>query len=109
MARHLRLLIGLVAALLALTSIPAATAATPPSVPWTWGSNSFGELGDGTTTPRTTPRAVALTSVIDIHGGREHVAALRTTARSGSGAAANRDNSVRVTGSTGPCRPRCRR
>ena len=53
------------------------SAATPPSTPWTWGANSFGQLGDGSTTARGTPSAVGLTGTTDIHGGREHVAALR--------------------------------
>ncbi len=64
--------------LTALSVVPSASAAAPPSVPWTWGSNSFGELGNGTTVANRTPGAVALTDIIDIHGGREHVAALKS-------------------------------
>lgn len=45
---------------------------------WTWGANSFGQLGDGTTTGRTTPGPVpGLSDIVDLHGGREHVIALR--------------------------------
>jgi len=57
----------------------AATAAvTPGGVPWTWGGNGFGQLGDGTTPARLVPGPVTgLSDVVDLHGGREHVAALR--------------------------------
>lgn len=54
-----------------------AIAAVPASVPWTWGDNSYGELGTGGTAPRPTPAAVELNGIIDVHGGREHVVALR--------------------------------
>ena len=38
---------------------------------WAWGNNSSGQLGDGTTTDRTTPAPVnGLTDVIAIAGGR---------------------------------------
>lgn len=58
---------------------PVATAAiVPGGVPWTWGGNSFGQLGNGTTQPLLVPGAVTgLSDVVDLHGGREHVAALR--------------------------------
>ena len=57
----------------------AAVAATGSSV-FTWGSNSFGQLGDGssTGTVRGTPALVSLADVIDISGGREHALALRS-------------------------------
>ena len=65
-----------------MTVLPtAAAAAAPvaPSAPWTWGANSFGQLGNGTTTARPTPGAVpGLNDVVDLHGGREHVIALRS-------------------------------
>ena len=75
----LGLLLGLPATPAQPAAAPAAAAvAAPPSVPWTWGGNSFGELGNGTTQARTTPGPVTgLQDVVDLHGGREHVAALR--------------------------------
>ena len=56
----------------------AAAAISPGGVPWTWGANTFGQLGNGTTTARPTPGPVpGLDDVVDLHGGREHVIALR--------------------------------
>ena len=50
-----------------------------PSTPWTFGENSFGQLGNGTTTTRRSGAPVnGLKGVIDIHGGREHVVALKS-------------------------------
>ena len=73
---------GLTAASLAVVSVslaPAAEAASPPGTPWTFGGNGFGQLGNGTTTARRTPGPVnGLNGVIDIHGGREHVVALKS-------------------------------
>jgi alpha-tubulin suppressor-like RCC1 family protein len=49
---------------------------------WCWGQNSFGELGDGTTTSRTTPVAVTdpsgalLTSVFAVGSGENHTCVL---------------------------------
>lgn len=55
-----------------------AAAAAPAGTPWTWGGNAFGQLGSGTTQARLTPGPVTgLADVVDVHGGREHVAALR--------------------------------
>ena len=60
-----------------LMPLPAA-AVDPGGVPWTWGGNGFGQLGNGTTQSRLTPGPVTgLTDVVDLHGGREHVVALR--------------------------------
>ena len=58
---------------------PVETAAIAPgAVPWTWGGNGFGQLGSGSTQARLTPGPVTgLSDVVDLHGGREHVAALR--------------------------------
>jgi alpha-tubulin suppressor-like RCC1 family protein len=46
---------------------------------WAWGSNSNGQLGDGTTNDRTTPIQVSsLSDVIAIAAGSLHTVALRT-------------------------------
>jgi len=82
-----RALVGLCASGLTATSLavvgvaaaPAADAAAPPSTPWTFGENSYGQLGSGNTTTRRSGAPVnGLTGVIDIHGGREHVVALKS-------------------------------
>jgi alpha-tubulin suppressor-like RCC1 family protein len=53
--------------------------AAGPGTPRTWGSNSFGELGDGTTASRTVPVQVRnLTGVVQVAGGRDHSLALRS-------------------------------
>ncbi len=63
----------------AVALAPAAEAAAPPGTPWTFGENSFGQLGNGTTTTRRTGAPVnGLSGVIDLHGGREHVVALKS-------------------------------
>ncbi len=63
----------------AVAVAPAADAATPPGTPWTFGENSFGQLGNGTTTTRRSGAPVnGLSGVIDLHGGREHVVALKS-------------------------------
>jgi len=54
--------------------------AATPGTPWTWGSNSFGELGDGTTANHLTAAPVvgfAAADAVELGGGREHVVALR--------------------------------
>ncbi len=46
---------------------------------WTWGSNSDGQLGDGTTTTRTQPRQVpGLSGVARVSAGRCHTLALKS-------------------------------
>ena len=63
----------------AVVNAPTAIAATTPGTPWTFGENSFGQLGSGnTTTRRTGARVEGLDGVIDLHGGREHVVALKS-------------------------------
>ncbi len=73
---------ALAAASLVFVSVavaPAAGAAAPPGTPWTFGENSFGQLGNGTTTTRRSGAPVTgLNGVIDLHGGREHVVALES-------------------------------
>ena len=55
--------------------VPAGAAG--PGTPWTVGSNSFGELGDGTTTRRTLPITVpGLSGVDTVAAGRSYSAAL---------------------------------
>ncbi len=60
-----------------LLSLPGASAATGSSV-FSWGSNGFGQLGDGspTTVVRGLPGQVSVGDVVDLSGGREHVVAL---------------------------------
>jgi alpha-tubulin suppressor-like RCC1 family protein len=53
-------------------------AAVAPGTPWVWGSNGFGQLGNGTTSTSPSPPAPVpgLSDVQDVQGGREHVVAL---------------------------------
>lgn len=85
----------------------------PGGVPWTWGGNGFGQLGDGTTQARLAPGPVnGLSDVVDLHGGREHVAALRDDGtvwvwgsnqqgQLGLGGTANRSTPTQVPGLAG--------
>lgn len=59
----------------------AGAAEVAPGTPYTWGSNGFGQLGNGqTSTTPTGPAGVAgLSDVVDLHGGREHVVALTSS------------------------------
>jgi alpha-tubulin suppressor-like RCC1 family protein len=70
-----------------LVGVASAAAAPAPGVPWTWGSNDFGQLGNGkvSSTPAG-PAAVKgpsgtgrLGTIVDMDGGREHVVALTST------------------------------
>ena len=55
----------------------AAAAAAVVGVPWTTGADGFGQLGNGAAGARRTYASMGLTNVVDIHGGREHVAVVR--------------------------------
>ena len=68
---------GLAAVPLAWMPSPA-SAAVAPSTVWTWGSNDFGQLGNGTVSASPTgPAAVAgVSDVVEMEGGREHIIAL---------------------------------
>ncbi len=44
---------------------------------WAWGANGSGQLGDGTTTTRTTPKQI-LTGVANLAAGSSHTLALKT-------------------------------
>ncbi|HEX9644572.1 MAG TPA: PKD domain-containing protein [Acidimicrobiia bacterium] len=83
--------------------------AAGPGTPYTWGSNGYGQLGDGSMAPHDTPEAVNLDDVVDLHGGREHVIALlsngtvRTWGRNnfgqiGAGGGGNRTSPTAVPG-----------
>lgn len=58
--------------------VPGSSSAAETDGAYTWGSNGFGQLGDGspTSTVRGTPGPVALTGIADLSAGREHVVAL---------------------------------
>jgi alpha-tubulin suppressor-like RCC1 family protein len=106
--------VGTVALLAAGLAGPALAAG--PATPRTWGSNSFGELGSGNTTNRfTAGPVVAISDATELHGGREHVVALRAAGtvwtwgsnqhgqigNGQSGTANNRPTPVQVTGLAG--------
>ena len=53
---------------------------------WLWGSNSYGQIGDGTTTDRYYPTAPSgLGEVQEVVGGYNHTVALGVTGRCGAG------------------------
>ncbi|MGB9858596.1 MAG: Ig-like domain-containing protein [Moorellaceae bacterium] len=86
---------------------------------WAWGNNSYGQLGDGTTTSHTTPVQVKgpngsgyLTDVVAVAAGYSHSLALRsdgtvwawgknTYGRLGDGTTTNRTTPVQVKGPNG--------
>ncbi|MEV0456349.1 PKD domain-containing protein [Catellatospora methionotrophica] len=71
------------ATLMVVVATPAVTAAADVTyTAWTWGGNSLGQLGNGSTTARRTPGAVpGLTDIVQIAGGRDHVVALDADGR----------------------------
>ena len=78
--RRLGRVLTVVAVAAALSPVAATPAvAAGPGTPYTWGTNTYGELGDGTVTAHFSPAPVSgLVDVTDLHGGRQHVAALRS-------------------------------
>jgi alpha-tubulin suppressor-like RCC1 family protein len=47
---------------------------------WCWGANDSGELGDGTTTDRTTPvKVLTLASIVEVSAGIAHTCARKST------------------------------
>jgi alpha-tubulin suppressor-like RCC1 family protein len=105
----------LVAALM-LAWLPAtATAETPTAAAGTvaaWGDNAYGQLGDGTTTERSTPATVpGLTDLVAVAAGDLHSLAIRTDGtvaawgenfygQLGDGTTTNRSTPITVTGLT---------
>ena len=85
-----------------------------------WGNNPNGELGDGTTTRRTTPVAVSgITNAIALAGGRNHGLALladgtikawglNTYGQFGDGTTTNRTTAITVSGHHERCGHRSR-
>ena len=62
---------------LALTSAPVSP--PPPAIPYAWGSNFNGQLGNGTTTDSSTPvQVLGLTGLTGIAGGQGHSLAVKT-------------------------------
>src|SRR5262249_37807489 len=107
-ARH-GVMLGTVATGPAAGAQPAATGGKPRI----WGSNSFGELGDGDTTNRFTigPGSV-VTDAVEVARGREHVIALAADGtvwawgsnqygQIGDGTATNRPTPQKVAGLSG--------
>jgi alpha-tubulin suppressor-like RCC1 family protein len=79
---------------------------------WAWGWNGLGQIGDGTTTPRTTPVQVSLTGITAVAGGGSNTVALKsdgtlwtwgnnTSGQIGDGTTTNRTTPVQVAGLTG--------
>jgi alpha-tubulin suppressor-like RCC1 family protein len=56
-----------------LFGVPRAEAAVTAGTVVSWGSNTYGQLGDGTVAPHHVPKpAAGLSSVVQVEGGREH-------------------------------------
>ncbi|MEU0092067.1 hypothetical protein [Kribbella sp. NPDC006257] len=68
-----------VGCLLAGVLQPIEAQAVDPGAAWTWGGNGTGQLGNGTTTNRSSAAALnSLTNVLEVEAGREHSIALRS-------------------------------
>lgn len=106
--------VALVASSLAPGVVTGAGAAAPPSQVWTWGSNAYGQLGNGVTSsvPSGAAQVAGLSGIVDVHGGREHVVALSSDGtvyawgsnqqgQLGLGDSANRSRPVAVPGLCG--------
>ena len=88
-------------------------AVKPDGTVWAWGYNYYGQVGDGTTTNRSTPVQVAgLSGVSAVAGGFDHSIALKTdgtvwawglnsSGQLGDGTTTNRTTPVQVTGLSG--------
>lgn len=86
---------------------------TTPGEVWAWGSNSFGKLGNGTSTTSLTPvQALSLSGVTAIAGGDEHSLALKSdgtvwawgwnsSGQLGNGTSTNSSTPVQVLGLSG--------
>jgi alpha-tubulin suppressor-like RCC1 family protein len=84
----------------------------PDGTLWAWGANNFGQLGDGTTTPRAVPVIDSLTAVRAVAAGGSHSLALRdggsvwawgsnANGQLGDGTTTQRNGPVQVTGLSG--------
>lgn len=112
---HLRQAIGCTVVLTLLAAlVPAQTGLAGPLGPaLAWGTNGFGQLGDGTYASRTTPVAVnGLTTVTGIAAGSTHALGVKSDGtvwawgdnakgQLGNGTLIGRSSPVRVTGLTG--------
>jgi alpha-tubulin suppressor-like RCC1 family protein len=68
--------------LLAAVVSAAPAVAAEPGTPLAWGGNTYGQLGDGSTSAHQAPAPVTgIDDAIDIAGGREHAVALRPDGR----------------------------
>jgi alpha-tubulin suppressor-like RCC1 family protein len=87
--------------------------AKPDGTVWAWGTNSSGQLGDGTTTRRDLPKQVpGLTDVTSVAAGGDHSLALKSdgtvwawgsngSGRLGNGNTTQQLSPVQVSGLTG--------
>jgi len=75
-SRRLLIVLAIVAASIPIAAAPAAAAG--PGDLLAWGTNTYGELGDGSNAAHFSPESVpGLSDITDLHGGRQHVVALR--------------------------------